>query len=371
MTSSPTYAVSADTRAVLLLCGSLNQPRLADPKPLTLTEYNRVAQTLQAHARRPADLLQPGILEALDGAVGIDRDRLAALLDRGAALALAVESWTNRGLWIISRGDTRYPVRLKARLKGSAPPILYGVGEAGLLTDGGLVIVGSRDVDAPGLAFTERIALRCAVEETPVISGGARGVDAAAMETALDSGGRVVGVLADGLAKAAVAKAYREALRKGALVLCSPYDPAAGFAIGNAMGRNRHIYGLGDAALVVSAAANAGGTWAGAIENLKHGWLPLHVHADGDVPQGNRRLIEHGGRPFVEAMTPEGTRLLDWMTAHRPADSGESRREAKAPHVADPDQRSTSIATERPADTVASTRPAEQLSLLPLLADRA
>jgi len=53
------------------------------------------------------------------------------------------------------------------------------------------------------------------------------------------------------------------------LVLISPYDPAAGFNIGNAMQRNKLVYALADAALVVGAEPRKGGTWAGAVEQLK------------------------------------------------------------------------------------------------------
>ena len=47
----------------------------------------------------------------------------------------------------------------------------------------------------------------------------------------------------------------------GQLVLASPYDPSAGFNVGNAMQRNKFIYALADAALVVNSDLNRGGTW--------------------------------------------------------------------------------------------------------------
>jgi predicted Rossmann fold nucleotide-binding protein DprA/Smf involved in DNA uptake len=307
------------------------------------------------------------MLDGLAGAAGIDDDRLSALLDRGAALALAVESWTSKGLWVISRGDMHYPARLKQRLKASAPPLLYGVGEARLLASGGLVIVGSREVDQAGIAFTEEIARRCAIEDTTVISGGARGVDAAAMETALDSGGAAVGVLADSLARAAVAKVYREGLRKGRLALCSPYDPAAGFSVGNAMGRNRQIYALGDAALVISASANTGGTWAGATENLKHGWLPLFVRADGDAPEGNRLLIDQGGRPLSQEMLPGNGHLIDWMTGGHGADGLDPRQAGRDAGGTETAEMGARAPASRPMQATTSARSMEQLPLLPIL----
>jgi predicted Rossmann fold nucleotide-binding protein DprA/Smf involved in DNA uptake len=288
------------------------------------------------------------------GEVGIDRDRLTALLDRGVALGLAVESWTNRGIWIVGRGDDHYPARLKHRLGASAPALLYGVGAERLLAPGGLVIVGSREVDADGLAFTERVARRCASEETPVISGGARGVDETAMMAALTAGGHATGMLADSLARAAVARAYRDSLRAGNLVLCSPYDPAAGFSVGNAMGRNRFIYALGDAALVVSAAAGAGGTWAGAVENLKHRWVPLYVRTGDAIPDGNQQLIAQGGLALDEGALPVSGRLLECLL--RPQRLSPPASAAHRPPVDDDTARV-------PGDSV-------QLSLPALTADR-
>jgi len=165
-------------------------------------------------------------------------------------LSLAVEKWTNQGLWILGRSDSQYPKRLKQILKHLAPAILYGIGNIKLLGQGGLAIVGSRDVDEEGLDRTQRIAQTCAQQEMQVVSGGARGVDTAAMLSALEAGGTAVGVLADSLAKAAVAGKYRTGIKEGRLTLVSACDPNASFNVGNAMGRNKYIYALADRALV-------------------------------------------------------------------------------------------------------------------------
>ena len=82
---------------------------------------------------------------------------------------------------------------------------------------------------------------------------------------ALQQGGKVIGVLADSLKKGAINRENRNGLINGQLVLISSYDPRAGFNVGNAMRRNRLIYALADASLVVNADLNKGSTWAGAI----------------------------------------------------------------------------------------------------------
>lgn len=142
---------------------------------------------------------------------------------------MAVEIWTNKGLWVISRSDPDYPRALRTRLGRHAPPILYGVGERLLLERGGLAIVGSRDPDESGLDFARSVALACSRQGVPVISGGARGVDSTAMNAAIEVEGVVIGVLADSLAHAAVTRKYRTAIREGLLVFVSPFDPDARF----------------------------------------------------------------------------------------------------------------------------------------------
>ena len=193
----------------------------------------------------------------------VDGTRLKRLLDRGFLLTQAYERWQARAIWVISRADAGYPERLKARLRDDAPPVLYGCGDAALLETGGLAIVGSRNVDSALVEYTEGIGRLAAEAKRTVVSGGARGIDQAAMRGALAAGGRVVGVLAENLERMALVREHREFLMEGRLVLISPYDPSAGFNVGNAMQRNKLIYAFADGALVVSSDVEKGGTWAG------------------------------------------------------------------------------------------------------------
>jgi predicted Rossmann fold nucleotide-binding protein DprA/Smf involved in DNA uptake len=78
-------------------------------------------------------------------------------------------------------------------------------------------------------------------------------------------------------------------------VLISPFNPEAGFDVGNAMSRNKYIYCLADAAVVVSSIKNKGGTWNGAVENLRHKWVPLWVKSSSESSSGNAELIRQGG----------------------------------------------------------------------------
>lgn len=293
------HDLSQDTEAVLLLCGRFGGEKQDPFQPLTAREYGELAKWLLGRSLRPSELLTTAGREALSRVheSRLERKRIEFLLGRGTAMALALERWARGGLWVISRGDVQFPKRLKRHLKHATPPLLYGAGDKALLDLGGLAVIGSRDATESALDYTRAVAARCASEGIAVVSGGARGVDAAAMQGATEAGGYCIGVLASDLLKTSVNRQNRVGLQKGRLVLVSPYFPEAGFNAGNAMGRNRYIYTLADQALVIDSALRSGGTWEGAIENLKHGWVPMYVRSPGEGA-GNAALIAEGGRPF-------------------------------------------------------------------------
>jgi DNA processing protein len=172
---------------------------------------------------------------------------------------------------------------------------LYGCGDIALLETGGLAVVGSRHVDPVLIDYTVGIGQLAARAGRTVVSGGARGIDQAAMRGALEAGGYASGVLGDSLEKTAMNRDHRNMLLNGQLVLVSPYDPGAGFHVGHAMQRNKLIYALADTALVVSSDLNKGGTWAGAVEQLdKLRLVPVHVRSTGDASAGLDALRSRG-----------------------------------------------------------------------------
>lgn len=295
------FSLSPNTQAILLLTAPLIAGRATAPADLLSPgEYKRLARQLRESKREPADLLahdRVALFDAIRHVVEIER--LSRLLERGFLLSQAVERWQTRAIWVMSRADSDYPKRLKSRLKEDAPPILYGCGEPRILGTGGLAVVGSRNVDDELIAYTEEVGRLAAAAQRTLVSGGARGIDQAAMRGALDAGGRVIGVLADSLERAAMNRGNREALMNGQLVLISPYDPGAGFNVGHAMQRNKLIYSLADAALVVNSDFEKGGTWSGAVEQLDlSATMPVYVRSIGKTSKGLEALRRRGALPW-------------------------------------------------------------------------
>lgn len=305
-----------------MLCGVLPGAPVCDGTPLSAADFYRLAKWLHEHKLSPSVLLdETALTDVADGVREhqVAAERLRVLLQRGAALALACERWLQMGLWIISPYDKTYPVRLRERLAEKSSPLLFGAGNPALLNDGGIAVVGSRNADEAAQAFAVKVGERAAAQGVPLISGGARGVDAASMRGAIEHGGHVVGVLAHNLAREAVSPENREFIQDNRLALLTPVSPEAPFHAGYAMARNKYIYALADYAVVVSSDYGSGGTWSGAQEDLKHEWCPLFVRDGEDLPEGNRRLMKRGAIPLSRSVLDSGTDLLVWFENNAPA----------------------------------------------------
>jgi DNA processing protein len=292
-----TPMLSGNAQSILLLTAPLIAGRgSSQANLLTPGEYNRLARHLRHIQHQPADLLSPNATPLLrECRQVIEESRLQHLLGRGFLLSQVIEKWQSMAIWVVSRADSDYPRLLKSRLREDAPAILYGCGDVRLLESGGLAIVGSRHVEESLLRYAMTVGALAARAERTVISGGAKGIDQAAMRGALDAGGKVSGVLADGLEKASLNREHRGQLIGGRLALISPYDPAAGFHVGNAMQRNKLIYALANASLVVSSDYNKGGTWSGATEQLdKYKFVPVYIRSTGESSAGLDALRKKG-----------------------------------------------------------------------------
>ena len=375
--------ISRNTQAVLLLTAPLlvgrNRPA---GRLLTDREYRHLARCLHEAEAEPGDLLGPNASALIVECCRVaDEGRLEALLGRGLLLGQAVERWRARGIWVASRGDTAYPPALKERLGEDAPSVLYGCGSPALWGPGGLAVVGSRDIGPEASDFAARQGALAARAGRIVVSGGARGADRAAMDGAMAAGGGTVGVLSSDLERTSMTRQHRNRVLDERLLLLSPRDPNARFNVGYAMGRNKVIYALADAALVVEATAGKGGTWSGAIEQLEKYGTPLYVRRSGGASPGLDALQARGAKPWPEPTDADALAAAfedaPQTSAEPPGDQGDlfdsgtrppdgsteanaERREAGTPDHAEELYRHAAAlirricATPMPADSVAT-----------------
>ncbi len=225
--------------------------------------------------------------------------RIVRLLDRATAMAFELERLGQTGISALTPFDEHYPRRFRDQLGAAAPVLLYAAGAVELLESPGVGVVGSRDVSPEGAEIAGAAAERAARLGLPLVSGGARGVDQTAMNAAFGADGAVVGVLADSLVRKLRSQDVRRAIHAGRTVMCTPYNPAAPFSVGNAMGRNRLIYVLSTVTLVVASEVGKGGTWSGATQALKGGFGRVAVWRGPGEGPGNEKLQEQGAVPIT------------------------------------------------------------------------
>ncbi|MFU7557126.1 DNA-processing protein DprA [Roseiconus sp. JC912] len=158
---------------------------------------------------------------------------------------------------MLLQGTTRYPQPLTDLV--DAPPILFSHGTLTQTDQLAVAIVGTRHASSYGTRQANRIAYGLAKAGITVVSGLARGIDAAAHEGALSAGGRTIAVLGGGIGQ--IYPAEHEGLAKaiaadGAVV--SEFRPDAKPRGGMFPQRNRIIAALSLATLVIEAPDRSG-----------------------------------------------------------------------------------------------------------------
>lgn len=303
LTNEAKAVVSLTTRL-----GSRQRPSL------TAKMWHELSQRLADAGHRPDDVFDEKLdLSTVPGVDAETSERISRLIGDAAAALLEVDELRSKGIWTRTVYDDEYPQVLIERLSYHAPPVLFGAGNAGLLSRQGVGIVGSRNVTAEGGEVAKALARQAVQLGMPVISGGARGVDQLAMYAGLEASGSVVGVLADSLIGRIRKPDVLQALDDGDVCLITQQAPSSGFTPASAMARNKIIYGLSAVTVVVASDKDSGGTWAGAKEALKmENGVVAVWHGSGEGP-GNEALEKLGAKPLED---PEDlTNLLDSETS--------------------------------------------------------
>ncbi|MBL1256136.1 DNA-processing protein DprA [Methylocystis sp. Sn-Cys] len=188
---------------------------------------------------------------------------LAAKSLRGRAVRIAprdeimreMDAAARMGVRFIPICDADYPPLL--REIADAPPVLSIRGVAETTQRDGVALVGSRNASTAGLAFAERLARGLGREGYVIVSGLARGIDAAAHRASLETA--TIAVLAGGQARPYPSeheKLVAQIAERGLLVSEMPieWEPRGR----DFPRRNRIISGLSRATVVVEAARRSG-----------------------------------------------------------------------------------------------------------------
>src|SRR3989449_3907718 len=211
----------------------------------------------------------------------------------------------------IALGDERYPELLRAIY--DPPVVLYcdGVPEPG--DRQAVAIVGSRQATPYGFRITETLAGELSALGFTIVSGFARGIDAAAHRAALASGGRTVAVLGCGLDvdyPSGHASLRTEITGSGAVL--TEFAPGTAPFATNFPRRNRIISGLALGVVVVEAAEDSGSLITARLA-LEQGREVFAVPGpiDAQTSRGPHGLLKQGAKlvetvdDIVEELLPQ------------------------------------------------------------------
>ena len=218
------------------------------------------------------------LLLEIESKIGLDKDQITHQLSYGMRLALKIDEWKNLGIWCISTLDIeQFPLKLLSKARQKINPLLFGSGDLSILSKPSVGIVGSRDISDNTLQYVHKAVEKFTDNNISIMSGGAKGVDLAAMNHALELGHCVIGVLPSELNKSLRDIETIRYISEGQLLLLSPEMPESHWTIGRAMARNKYIYILSDGVLVGQISKPSGGTWTGIQECSKNSWNKIYI----------------------------------------------------------------------------------------------
>jgi DNA processing protein len=200
------------------------------------------------------------------------------------------------GISIIHRMSPEFP-RLLREIH-DPPLVLFGRGQLTPPDNLAIAIVGTRHATNYGRQQAERLASSLARAGMTIVSGMARGIDAAAHQGALDAGGRTIGILASGVLKVYPPEHIELAAQvaaHGALLSETPsYSKPRP---GSFPRRNRLITGMTVGVIVVEASDRSG-----ALVTANHATeqgrevFAVPGRVDSRVSRGCHRLIREGAK---------------------------------------------------------------------------
>ena len=266
---------------------------------LWLTELrglkNQTRLALLRHFGTPEDVFYADAGEILL-TEGITREQAAILEDHRLDTADRVLADCQRlDLRLLTIQDAEYPGRLKNIY--DPPCLLYVKGRLPAFDEEvAVALVGTRDATPYGISSAEKLGYGLTKGGAVVVSGLAKGIDAAATRGALRAGGVTVGVVGNGLDVHYPYESrylYEDVAAAG--VLLSEYAPGTEPAKNHFPARNRILSGLSLATLVVEAPERSGAliTADTAVEQGRDVFaVPGPIDAPNSV--GCNRLIREG-----------------------------------------------------------------------------
>ena len=236
-------------------------------------------------------------------AAGLDSRSVDAIIAKRPAISLdaELEKLERYNVKALTWKDEAYPSMLKEIY--DLPPVLYVRGDLTPADNISVAVVGTRRPTYYGREITEHIATDLARNRVTIVSGLARGIDAAAHRAALEAGGRTIAVSGCGLDivyPGDHANLARQIMECGALV--SEFPLGTRPRADNFPRRNRIMSGLSLGVLVIEAREASGAliTARWALEQNRDVFaVPGSILSPAS--RGTNRLIQEGAKLIADS----------------------------------------------------------------------
>ena len=244
-----------------------------------------------ANQLQQIDGIGPKLAHAITSISDDDVEKELALAEKYSVQILCIE-------------DADYPAALKRIY--DPPPVLYVRGRLEQSDTVALAIVGARRCSHYGLEQSGRFASLLVRAGFTIVSGGARGIDAAAHRGALAAGGRTIAVMGCGLIKTYPPenkKLFDEIVSQDKGAIISELPMSIGVKGQNFPKRNRIIAGLALGVLVVEASTRSGALITAKLA-LEQGKEVFAIPGKVDSPfsSGTNALIAKGSAALVSRL---------------------------------------------------------------------
>ena len=245
----------------------------------------------------PEDILRAPAaqLERVKG-IGAEVARSVADWEKSVDLAAELKRIEQSGVKIVIQSDDNYPAHLKEIY--DPPPVLYVKGELLAKDKNGVAVVGSRMTTTYGMESARKLSYQLAYVGMTIVSGGARGIDTAAHQGALNANGRTIAVLGTGINlvyPAENAELFERIAATGAVMTQFPFNyPADRHTFPQ---RNRIVAGMSLGTIVVEANLTSGALiTAGMATDFGRQVFAIPGRIDSPRSKGCHDLIKKGAK---------------------------------------------------------------------------
>lgn len=299
---------SDDAFATMLLTMALSPNREEYALPYSALELNKLEKRLQEngiyHIGQIINYDIGKLSIKIDSLSEEEAYRIFTLLNRSMQISYSIDNYLQQGIEIVTCHNEEYPERIRRKMQDYAPPMFYRCGNPELLTSKPmLAIIGISGVKTPPEVRDgiETIVRNCVRMGYTILTGGELGVSKVAMNMVAEYGGDLVEIVGGDMNAHMVEDGIADLLKENRATIVSLEHPDALFTVPHAISRNKLLFSLAEAAIVINTDGKRGET--DAIKNRYCDWIYAWKGYQNNLPLISRGAIAVGNLSEIDLDT--------------------------------------------------------------------